>query len=50
LKHKPKIKAKMNLLKAINNEDLDTSKWYLERKSKNEFSLKTESDNNTNLN
>ena len=50
LKNKPKIKAKMNLLKAINNEDLEISKWYLERKSKNEFSLKNEVENNTNLN
>ena len=46
LKNKPKIKAKLNLLNAINSNDLDTSKWYLERKSRDEFSLKTEIDNN----
>ena len=41
LKHKPKLKAKMNLLTAINNQDIETSKWYLERKSSNEFSKRT---------
>jgi len=49
LKKQPKIKAKMNLNKEINNGDKDVSKWYLERKSKEEFSLKSEVEN-TNLN
>ena len=44
LKEQPKIKAKMNLEEAINNGDKDISKWYLERKSRNEFSLKQELD------
>lgn len=46
LKEQPKIKAKMNIVKNINKEDKDTSKWYLERKSKDEFSLKQELDTN----
>lgn len=45
LKNKPKIKAKMNVLEKLNEKDIDTSKWYLERRSKDEFSLKTESEN-----
>lgn len=40
LKNKPKIKAKMNILKAINEWNKEDSKWYLERVSKDEFSLK----------
>lgn len=42
LKEKPKTKAKINLSKAIEAEDLDASKWYLERKAKDEFSTKQE--------
>ena len=48
LKNQPKIKAKMNLDKAIKEEDRDISKWYLERKSKDEFSLKQEVNSNIN--
>jgi len=44
LKEQPKIKAKLNLEDAIQNGDKDISKWYLERKSRNEFSLKQEID------
>ena len=44
LKNQPKIKAKMNLDKAIKEEDKEISKWYLERKSRDEFSLKQEVD------
>jgi len=40
LKLKPNIKAKINIIKSINNEDVDLSKWWLERKSKDEFSTK----------
>ncbi len=47
LKKKPNLKAKMNLLKDINNQNVDTSKWWLERKSKNEFSTKKITDNTT---
>lgn len=40
LKEKVKIKAKLNVAQAIENEDIDMSKWYLERKAKEEFSAK----------
>ena len=40
LKEKPKIKAKLNVAQAIENEDIDMSKWYLERRAKDEFSAK----------
>ena len=51
LKKKPNIKAKMNWLKKMNNEDYQASKEWLERKSKDEFSTKTVWENtNTNLN
>jgi len=49
LKNKPKMKAKMNVLEKINNKDIDTSKWYLERKAKDEFSTKQEIDNTLNI-
>lgn len=42
LKDKPKIKAKMNVQEAIEAGDTDISKWYLERKAKDEFSTKQE--------
>lgn len=42
LKKKPNIKAKLNILKGINSGDIDDSKWWLERKSKEEFSLRKE--------
>ena len=45
LKRKPNIKAKMNKIKAINEWNVVESWWWLERKSKDEFSLKTESKN-----
>lgn len=44
LKDKPKMKAKMNIINSINNKDIETSKWYLERKSKDEFSTKVENE------
>ena len=40
LKHRPKINAKFNVADAIENGDVDLSKWYLERKAKDEFSTK----------
>lgn len=41
LKEQPKIKAKMNIIESINKyKDTDLSKWYLERKSKDEFGAK----------
>lgn len=45
LKKKPNIKAKMNWIEKINNKDYQASKEWLERKSKDEFSIKTISDN-----
>jgi hypothetical protein len=44
LKNKPKMKAKLVVLNSINSKDviyrnktIEDAKWYLERKSKNEF-------------
>ncbi len=42
LKRSPIIKAKANVVKDLESGSLDTSKWYLERKVKEEFSLKQE--------
>ena len=52
LKKQPNIKAKLNWVKKMEEEDYSASKEWLERKSKNEFSLKQEFQwdlNNTNL-
>lgn len=40
LKDSPAIQAVFNVVTAIKNGDEDMSKWYLERKCKDEFSLK----------
>lgn len=40
LKKKPNMKARMNIVDSINAGNLDTSKWYTERKMKDEFSTK----------
>ena len=40
LKEKVKIQAKLNIAESIENKDIDDSKWYLERKAKDEFSAK----------
>ena len=40
LKKQPAVQAKLNILEALNDGDKDISKWYLERKSRDEFSLK----------
>lgn len=42
LKNNPKIKARRNILQQINAGDVELSKWYLERKAKDEFSIKQE--------
>ena len=42
LKKQPSVKAKLNVTEAIDNGDIDLSRWYLERKNKDEFSLKHE--------
>ena len=44
LKNNLKMVAKTNLDKSIKKWDLTDSKWYLERKGKDEFSLKQEID------
>lgn len=40
LKQNPSMKAKINIAEGIESGDPDLSKWYLERKNKDEFSLK----------
>lgn len=42
LKDQTKFQAKKNIRNAIENGDLDTSKWYAERKMKDEFSQRQE--------
>ena len=42
LKKYPAVKAKLNITEAIEQGDEDLSKWYLERRNKDEFSLKQE--------
>ena len=49
LQSMPKLRAKINILNSIENNDseytkqkMDDSKWYLERKVKDEFSLRQE--------
>ncbi len=44
LKSKPSATAKLNITMAIENGDLDMSKWWLERRNKAEFSTKQEVD------
>lgn len=40
LKSTPELNAKRNIAEGIANGDVDLSKWYLERKCKEEFSTK----------
>ena len=42
LKKNPIIRAKTNIVEELEKGSIDTSKWYLERKVKEEFSLKQE--------
>ena len=42
LRHKPKWRARHNVLKKLDSGDIETSKWYLERKAKSEFAQRTE--------
>lgn len=44
LKKKPNIKAKLNILKSLNEGDVKDSQWWLERKSRDEFSIKSKSE------
>ena len=50
LKEQPKIKAKFNITEQIDNGDSEMSKWYLERKAKDEFSTKQTIDGDININ
>lgn len=47
LKSNPSTRAKLNIVEAIENGDTDISKWWLERKNKDEFS--TRQDINANV-
>lgn len=42
LKSSPSTRAKLNVVEAIENGDTDLSKWWLERRNKDEFSTKQE--------
>lgn len=42
LKSNPSTRAKLNVVEAIENGDTDLSKWWLERRNKEEFSTKQE--------
>lgn len=43
LKKNPNIKAKKILINALNSDDVNSAKWWLERKCKDEFSTRVES-------
>jgi len=49
LKKHPNIKAKMNILSSLDNGDINDSKWWLERKSKDEFGTKNTTDLNAKI-
>lgn len=42
LKDMPKYKARKNIVDKINEGDVTTSLWYVERKAKDEFSTRTD--------
>ena len=42
LKQQTSVQAKLNIAETIENGNVDVSKWYLERKNKDEFSTKQE--------
>lgn len=44
LKEQPKMKAKFVIYDALEEGNLITARWYLERKAKDEFSTKQEAD------
>lgn len=44
LQSHPSMKAKINLADRIEKGDIEASKWYLERKNRDEFSLKQQVD------
>ena len=49
LRDNPTLKARINTVEAIDKKDLDTSKWYLERKAKDEFSTKIDTNQEQNI-
>ena len=49
LRDKPLMKARINIEEAVQEGDLETSKWYAERKAKDEFSTKVDSKQDTNI-
>lgn len=50
LRDMPKYKARKNIVNKINEGDVDTSKWYAERKAKEEFSNRTDMKIDANIN
>lgn len=42
LKQKPVLKSRQVVMTALNNNDVATARWYLERKCKDEFSQRSE--------
>jgi hypothetical protein len=44
LQSHPSMKAKINISDRIEKGDVEMSKWYLERKNRDEFSLKQQSE------
>ncbi|MGE6370697.1 hypothetical protein ACQKDD_13220 [Planococcus kocurii] len=49
LKDLVKMRAKLNVTDSIQRGNIDLSLWYLERKAKDEFSLKKEIEHNSGL-
>jgi hypothetical protein len=49
LKSNPSTKAKLNIVEAIESGDTDLAKWWLERRNKDEFSLKQEVEANVSV-
>lgn len=49
LKKTPSLKAKENIADAIEDGNIDVSKWHLERRNKEEYSLKVEQELSGNL-
>lgn len=49
LKQKPLVQAKINILEAIKNKDIQTTKWYLEKKNREEFGDKREIEHSGNI-
>ena len=49
LKSSPSTRAKLNVVEAIENGDTDISRWWLERRNKEEFSAKQEVEAKVNM-